>query len=135
MRNRDRCEPFVTRDGSLIREILAPGRNPGAIRRQSLAEATLPPGRATEPHFHPVSEEIYYILQGEGEMRIGTERLDVGPSDAIAIPPGAVHTIQNIGTVDLVFLCCCAPAYTHLDTILSEIPEPTPEGSEARSDP
>jgi mannose-6-phosphate isomerase-like protein (cupin superfamily) len=53
-------------------------------------------------------------------MRIGDERRPVGPGDAIAIPPGALHQITNTGQTTLKFLCCCAPAYEHTDTILVE---------------
>ncbi|GAB4467621.1 MAG: cupin domain-containing protein [Armatimonadaceae bacterium] len=122
--NRNEVTAFTTKDGSTIREILAPRNAPGIIQNQSLAEAILAPNTATEPHYHPRTEEIYYILQGVGQMRIGAKMLRVGPGDGIAIPPGAPHQITNVGTTDLVFLCCCAPAYTHDDTIMVELPEP-----------
>ena len=114
--NLDNVQPFITADGSEIRELLA-HRN-SSIRKQSLAEARLPPGTATTPHFHPVTEEIYYILEGTAQMRIADEMETVGPGDAIAIPPGATHTIRNVSDVVLRFLCCCAPGYEHEDTML-----------------
>jgi mannose-6-phosphate isomerase-like protein (cupin superfamily) len=107
---------FTTKDGSEIRELLA-HRN-SAIRNQSLAEARLPPGGATTPHYHPQTEEIYYILSGVGRMQIGEEIREVSPGDAIAIPPGEVHQIVNTGAETLIFLCCCAPGYEHSDTVL-----------------
>ena len=107
---------FTTKDGSVIRELLA-HRN-SVISKQSLAEARVAPGLETQPHYHPLTEEIYYILQGVGEMTIGKEMQPVGPGDAIAIPPGAIHTIRNSGEQTLLFLCCCAPAYEHHDTVL-----------------
>jgi mannose-6-phosphate isomerase-like protein (cupin superfamily) len=114
--NRNAAPPFTTVDGSTIRELLA-HRN-SVIRHQSLAEARLAPGRATTPHHHAVTEEIYYILEGSAEMTLGTEARPVGPGDAIAIPPGLRHTIRNTGPADLVFLCSCAPGYEHADTFL-----------------
>lgn len=116
VRNLAEVPSFITKDGSEIRELLA-YRNSG-IRHQSLAEARVPVGTATTPHFHPQTEEIYYILAGQGRMRIGDEERTVGPGDAIAIPPGAVHTIRNPGPAELRFLCCCAPGYEHDDTVL-----------------
>ena len=109
---------FLTKDGSEIRELLA-HRN-SSIKNQSLAEARLPSGASTTPHYHPRTEEIYYILSGQGLMRIGAETAAVGPGDAIAILPGAPHQITNTGREPLVFLCCCAPAYEHEDTVLCE---------------
>ncbi|PTY03510.1 hypothetical protein DB346_06440 [Verrucomicrobia bacterium LW23] len=115
---RDDTTPFTTADGSTIRELLA-YRN-SSIRNQSLAEATLPPGRATTEHYHPRAEEIYYILRGRGRMRLGSVEREVGPGDAIAIPPGERHKIFNISDEPLVFLCCCAPCYEHSDTVMTE---------------
>jgi len=114
--NRNSSEPFNTKDGSEIRSIL--DRTNSSAANQSLAEATLPPGGATQAHRHPRTEELYYILRGAGRMMVGTERREVGPGDGILIPPGMRHTIQNIGREPLVFLCCCAPPYSHEDTVI-----------------
>ena len=120
IQNISQCEAFTTKDGSEIRELLA--RRNSCIRNQSLAEARVFPGGSTAPHHHPLTEEIYYILTGKGAMRIEQETREIGPGDAIAIPPGAVHQITNVGEDVLKFLCCCAPGYEHEDTIL-ETPE------------
>ena len=114
--NRAATKPFITKDGSQIRELLA-YRN-SVIRNQSLAEATIAVGSATQEHYHPKSEEIYYILNGTGRMKIEDELHEVGPLDAIAIPPGARHKIWNTGSEPLVLLCCCAPAYENDDTVM-----------------
>lgn len=118
VRNVNEVPAFTTKDGSEIRELLA-DRN-SCIKAQSLAEARLPIGGSTTPHYHPRTEEIYYILEGRGSMSIGNETRDVGPGDAIAIPPGELHQISNSGDRVLVFLCCCAPGYEHDDTVLVE---------------
>ena len=112
--NRETVIAFTTKDTSTIREILAP-RN-SAIVAQSLAEATLSPGAKTQAHQHPRTEEIYYILAGKGLMAIEGEQREVSIGDGIAIPAGKRHQIWNSGTEDLVFLCCCVPAYTDTDT-------------------
>ena len=78
---------FTTKDGSEIRELLA-ARN-SCIRNQSLAEARLGPGAATSPHYHPKTEEIYYLVNGEGRMQIDHESRRVRKGDAIAIPSGS----------------------------------------------
>jgi mannose-6-phosphate isomerase-like protein (cupin superfamily) len=116
VQNLNRVTSFTTKDGSEIRELLA-HRN-SSIRNQSLAEARLPPGASTTLHYHPRAEEIYYILSGQGLMRLEPETMTVGPGDAVAIPPGRIHQITNTGNTTLIFLCCCAPGYEHDDTIL-----------------
>lgn len=57
-------------------------------------------------------------------MEIDGEICEVGPGDAIAIPPGAVHQITNVGDDVLTFLCCCAPGYRHDDTVLASSSSP-----------
>ncbi len=114
----DDCPPFVTKDGSEIRELLA-YRN-SEIRNQSLAEARLPVGAATDEHYHARTEEIYYITHGLGRIRIDGETRDVSAGDAIAIPPGRRHKLWNTGSEVLRLLCCCAPTYEHADTIITE---------------
>jgi mannose-6-phosphate isomerase-like protein (cupin superfamily) len=118
IQNIDRVPAFTTKDGSEIRELLA-HRN-SSIRNQSLAEARLPPGRSTMAHHHVVTEEIYYLVEGQGVVRLGQENRPVAAGDAVAIPPGTIHQITNTGPTTLKFLCCCAPAYEHADTVLSE---------------
>jgi mannose-6-phosphate isomerase-like protein (cupin superfamily) len=118
VKNLSEVPPFITKDGSEIRELLA-HRN-STIRNQSLAEARLPAGGATQEHYHVRSEEIYYITHGTGRIRIDGEIRDVKPGDAIAISPGQKHKLWNTGTVTLRLLCCCAPAYEHDDTVITE---------------
>lgn len=109
---------FITKDGSEIRELLA-YRN-SSIRAQSLAEARIPVAGATQEHYHPKTEEIYYITNGIGKMRIENETREVRAGDAIAIPPGLKHKIWNTSAEVLRLLCCCAPAYEHEDTVITE---------------
>ncbi len=113
--SRDRAAPFTTMDGSTIRMLLDAGL--GDAVNQSLAEAALDPGQATERHYHPRTEEIYVVLAGSAEMEVDGECREVGPGDAVLIPPGARHRIRNRGEGELRFLCCCAPPYSDGDTV------------------
>jgi mannose-6-phosphate isomerase-like protein (cupin superfamily) len=112
IRNREAQPPFTTKDGSTIRSLLDLSNAP--VEKQSLAEATLPTGTCTERHFHRLSEEFYYVLEGKGMMEIDGEQREVGSGDAVLIPAGAWHQIR--ATEGLRFLCCCAPPYAHEDT-------------------
>jgi mannose-6-phosphate isomerase-like protein (cupin superfamily) len=118
IKNLNQVPAFTTKDGSEIRELLA-HRNSG-IRQQSLAEARLPSGASTQEHYHVLTEEIYYITRGTGRIRIDGETRNVKTGDAIAIPPGCKHKLWNTGAGPLRLLCCCAPAYEHDDTIITE---------------
>jgi mannose-6-phosphate isomerase-like protein (cupin superfamily) len=113
----DRVEAFVTKDGSEIRELA--GIPSGNAENQSLAEATLPPGAETDEHYHRASEEIYLFTHGSGRMRLGDEESDVGAGDTVVIPAGTRHKLWNSGSEPLTLLCCCAPPYSHEDTVLT----------------
>jgi mannose-6-phosphate isomerase-like protein (cupin superfamily) len=112
------AKPFITKDGSEIRELLA-YRN-SCIRQQSLAEARLPAGGSTQEHYHGKTEEIYFITAGQGRMRVEDQIAEVQAGDAIAVPPGKRHKLWNTGADTLRLLCCCAPGYEHSDTYLTE---------------
>ena len=115
--NLDQLEPFVTKDGSSIRELAGLVSLPA--RQQSLAEATVPPGGETAEHFHRVTEEIYLFTRGAGRMRLDGEETQVTAGDMVVIAPGRPHKLWNPGPEPLVLLCCCAPPYTHDDTVLT----------------
>jgi len=105
---------FTTKDGSRIRELMHPAVHGNG--NQSLAEATIDPGHATQLHRHHVSEEIYHITAGEGVMTLGEETFTLTAGDTICIPPGTLHRVENTGSGLLKILCACAPAYSHEDT-------------------
>jgi mannose-6-phosphate isomerase-like protein (cupin superfamily) len=113
-RSLDAAEAFTTKDGSTIRELF--GIPTGGTTSQSLAEASLPPGGSTQRHYHARSEEIYFLLEGRADMELEGEHRELGPGEAVAIPPGAWHEIKTLGDAEVRFLCCCAPPYTHEDT-------------------
>jgi mannose-6-phosphate isomerase-like protein (cupin superfamily) len=110
------AEAFVTKDGSIIRELMHPSRH--AIRAQSFAEAIVEPGVTTLKHLHVKTEEIYHITAGRGRMLLGDQMLDVEIGDTIAIAPGTPHCITNTGNSPLKILCASSPAYAHEDTLL-----------------
>jgi quercetin dioxygenase-like cupin family protein len=102
------AEPFTTKDGSTIREL-------HHTPVQSLAEALLEPGQATQRHYHARSEEIYLLTDGGGRLAVDGETREVGPGDAALIPPGAWHELVA-GPDGARLLCMCAPPYSHEDT-------------------
>lgn len=114
---RDELEAYVTRDGSEIREWVAPG---ATGRRQSLAEATVPAGGATLAHYHRESEEIYLVTSGSGRLRLGDEVREIGPGDCVVISPGTAHQLWADASAPLVVVCSCVPPYSHDDTVLIE---------------
>ena len=113
----DQAAPFITTDGSTIRELAGRVSLPSA--NQSLAEATVPVGCDTDEHYHPVAEELYFFQTGSGRLRVGDEHRDVAAGDCVLIAPGVIHKLVNTGDEPLRLLCCCAPPWTPEDTILT----------------
>ena len=108
--------PYVTKDGSQIRELMHPAQQ--GNQAQSLAEAMVAPGTKTALHRHRVTEEIYHITQGAGRMTLGERQFNVAVGDTICILPGMAHCIECVGDAALKILCACSPAYAHEDTEL-----------------
>jgi mannose-6-phosphate isomerase-like protein (cupin superfamily) len=115
---REQREAFITADGSSIRELA--GVPSGNAANQSLAEAVVPAGGATIAHLHRTTEEIYLFTAGTGRMRLGDGERPVRAGDCVVIPPGVAHKLWADEREPLVLLCCCAPAYSHEDTVLLE---------------
>jgi mannose-6-phosphate isomerase-like protein (cupin superfamily) len=114
----DELTPFIAADGSRIRELAHPRTSDA--RRQSLAEATLEPGGETREHLHRTSEEIYAFRSGSGLMSLGDADARVEAGDTVVIPPGVRHKLRNDGAEPLVLLCCCSPAYSDADTVITD---------------
>jgi uncharacterized cupin superfamily protein len=68
----------------------------------------LPPGKVQCPfHSHHGEEEMFFILEGEGELRFGGQRFPLRPHDVMACPPGGAevaHQIINTGTATMRYL-------------------------------
>jgi mannose-6-phosphate isomerase-like protein (cupin superfamily) len=108
------AEPFITTDGSIIRSLLDLSVSP--VANHSMAEAALPPGGRTDRHHHKVSEEMYYLVEGEALMEIDGEERAVTVGDAILIPVGSWHQITNTGSGPMRMIVTCAPPWTAEDT-------------------
>jgi mannose-6-phosphate isomerase-like protein (cupin superfamily) len=80
----------------------------------------VPPGGSTIAHLHRRAEEIYLFTSGSGRMRLGEDETAVRAGDCVVIAPGVAHKLWADETEALVLLCCCAPAYSHDDTVLLE---------------
>ncbi len=114
IRNINSVEGYITKDGSLVKEIFHP--NNSDVRNHSFAVAIVE--RETKAHYHEKSEEIYFILKGKGIINIDGIEKEVEKGDVILIPPKSTHKIRRVGEEELVIICTSAPAYSHSDTVL-----------------
>lgn len=116
---KERGKPFVARDGALIFELF---RDTGlAIKNISIATGYLEPGQKAIPHFHQVSEEIYYVLSGEGCCRINNIIEAIKRGDAVYLPVGAVHALENLSSSETMkVLAISSPPYQDSDMFFAD---------------
>jgi len=83
----------------------------------------IPPGKSAYPfHNHTVNEEMFFVLEGEGTIRIGEERHAIRAGDVVACPPGGretAHQIVNTSKSDLRVLAVS----TKLSPEIAEYPD------------
>lgn len=113
VRKLQQAEEFIAGDGTILRELLHPDKQPLELR-YSLAHAIVPVGQTSLAHALTTSE-VYYLLSGQGEMHIDDEVQLVEAGDAIYIPPNAKQFIFNCGDQPLVFICIVDPAWQKED--------------------
>ena len=104
---------IATPHGSELRPLV--DRTTSDVSQCSLAEETLPEGRSVARHHHEVLEEIYFIVSGNGQMRVGNEERSVRAGDAIYIPKLMSHELTNTGSEPMRIILVCGPAYFHED--------------------
>lgn len=69
------------------------------------------PGEGLNPHIHPESDEVYYVLEGTGTVYIGKEREEnqVKAGLALYIPAGTIHSVTNTGSGKLTIAFLVTP--------------------------
>jgi mannose-6-phosphate isomerase-like protein (cupin superfamily) len=108
--------PILASDGALIYELM------NAEERKTLdlalAVGFLPQERKAIPHYHKISEEIYYVTSGFGNVRVGKENFEVKKDSVIYVPTDKVHALENQSdSEELKILCISSPSYTEGDFI------------------
>ena len=104
--------PFEGPTGEKVYEMLGAPEHIGGAKHHSFSHVVIEPHGASRPHWHPVAEETYYILKGEGRMIVDGREMLLRPGDALLILPPEVHQIFNDSDSALEFIAVCAPAWT-----------------------
>ncbi len=106
----------VAPDGSEIRFLLDARR---LARGASMVEVVLPPGQVSRPVYHRTVEELWYILEGTGQVWRCPPEIDptqvapttVQPGDALTIPTGWLFQFSAASAAALRFLCVTLPPW------------------------
>lgn len=89
---------------------LVGGASPIQATNFSMGYVTLEPEGGQVPWHNQEQEEVYFIVEGTGEMCLGEEKMTVTGGQAISIPPGVYHQLTNTGTNVLFMIYCYGPA-------------------------
>ncbi len=89
---------------------LVGGASPIQAANFSLGHVTLEPNGGQVPWHNQEQEEIYFIVEGTGEMCLGEERQAVCAGQAVYIPPRVFHQLTNTGDTPLRMIYCYGPA-------------------------
>ena len=88
---------------------LVGGASPIQAEAFALGHVTLEANGGQVPWHNQDQEEIYLVLEGEGEMCLGDEKMTLGAGQAVYIPPRVFHQLTNIGTTPLRMIYCYGP--------------------------
>ena len=85
-------ERYVVKDNTTLKNLV-------------LSSTDLKPTKSTSGHKHKGQEEVYFFIDGEGEMQIDDSRFPVKKNDIICIEDGEFHKVFNTGDYGLYFVC------------------------------
>jgi mannose-6-phosphate isomerase-like protein (cupin superfamily) len=89
---------------------LVGGAAPILASNFSMGFVTLEPKGGQVPWHNQAQEEVYFVIEGTGEMCLGDERREVQAGQAVYIPSGVFHQMTNTGGWPLKMLYCYGPA-------------------------
>jgi mannose-6-phosphate isomerase-like protein (cupin superfamily) len=104
---------FEAGDITKLKELVHPIKDNVSIG-YSLAEARLCPGESSLPH-RLNSSELYYILEGKGEIVIDNQIQKIAKGDVVLVPAKAEQHVKNLANEDLIFLCIVEPYWKEQD--------------------
>ncbi len=117
VRKNSQIKDIQGQEGTRIKQYFSPENTSNGIN-YSIAQFTLEPSKRTKPHRMVRSSEIYYILDGSGDLTVNRETQHVKKGDGVYILPNSRQFIVNTGSENLKFLCIVQPAWRQDDEIL-----------------
>jgi len=70
----------------------------------------IPPGGGSDAHFHQLSTQFFFVLEGRAHMTVGDESCELEPHEGVLVEPWLPHLILNSGEEPLTFLLVSQPA-------------------------
>lgn len=89
---------------------LVGGASPIQATNFSMGYVTLEPRGGQVPWHNQDQEEIYFVVEGRGQMCLGAEVQELNGGEAVYIPAGVYHQLTNVGDEPLIMIYCYGPA-------------------------
>ena len=89
---------------------LVGGASPIQAKNFCMGYVTLRPNGGQVPWHNQEQEEVYFVLEGTGEMSLGAGRQIMTSGQVVYIPPGVFHQLTNVGKEPLRMIYCYGPA-------------------------
>ena len=89
---------------------LVNGASPVSCDAFAMGVVVLEPRGGQVPWHNHEQEEVYFVLEGTGEICVGEERRRITAGQAVHMPSNAFHQLTNVGETPLRFVYCYAPA-------------------------
>jgi mannose-6-phosphate isomerase-like protein (cupin superfamily) len=89
---------------------LVGGASPIQAKNFCIGNVTLEPNGGQVPWHNQEQEEIYFVVEGTGQMCLGDECQELKGGEAVYIPAGVFHQLTNVGDKPLVMIYCYGPA-------------------------
>jgi mannose-6-phosphate isomerase-like protein (cupin superfamily) len=89
---------------------LVGGMSPVQATNFAMGFVTLDPNGGQVPWHNQEQEEIYFVVEGTGEMCLGEEVMELTTGQAVQIPPGVYHQLSNKGDTPLKMIYCYGPS-------------------------
>jgi len=86
------------------------GMSPIQCTNFAMGMVTLEPNGGQVPWHNQEQEEIYFIVEGTGEMCLGEERRTISTGQAAFIPPTVFHQLTNTGDTPMRMIYVYGPA-------------------------
>ena len=118
LRKNSEIDSIQGNEGTKIKQYFHPHNTLNEIN-YSLAQFTLEPGKKSKLH-KIRSSEIYYILEGNGNLNVDEDTYHLEKDDSVYVPPNSKQFIENTGKGNFRFLCIVEPAWKVDDELLLE---------------
>ena len=83
------------------------------LKNLVLSSTRLHAGKETTGHKHKGQEEVYFFINGQGEMQLDDDKFSVEPGDTVLIKDGVFHKVYNLSDEEELYFICVLQGARH----------------------